>query len=158
MSATFVEVEPIKVWRAFAPDIAEVEGWLIPRLMTLYPDSTYIGLRSRLMLMTVSNEEQVVRTQNAVAAIRSVPENLTGVPYAKVWFALGRSGEGDVEGDEIAELHRVMLTWMRRCGMETMILSDLMDCDRSYIRHRIGKLTKYEVHAWHLGQQPAKEG
>jgi hypothetical protein len=33
-----------------------------------------------------------------------------------------------------------------------------MDCDRSYIRHRIGKLTKYEVHAWHLGQQPAKEG
>lgn len=153
---TFVEVPPIPTRRAFAPDIAEMEPWLLPRLMTIWPDATMIGLRSALVHGCVSNEQWVGRTENAIAAIRSVPENLSGAPYGKVWFALAKHGAEDAE--EVAELHWAMLRWMRPAGMTVMILSAHMDCDRSFVRSRIGKITKHEVFAWHLDAQPPKEG
>jgi len=150
----FTEIPPIPTRRAFAPDITQMEEWLFPRLLTIYPNSTFVGLRSALMHASVSNEQFVVRTANAIAAVRAVPENLTGVPYAKVWFALAKHGAEDAE--EIAELHKAMVDWMRRSGMEVMLLSPHMDCDRSYVRSRIGRLTKHEVYAWHLNLQAGK--
>jgi hypothetical protein len=151
----FSEVAPVPTSRAFQPDIADTEQWLIPRLMDIYPNSTFIGLRTRLQHACVSNEEYVVRSANAIAAIRAVQENMTGAPYGWVWFALGKNGEADAE--EIAELHFQMLAWMKRAGMTVMRLSSHIDCDRSFIRARIGKITKHEVWAWHADLQPGKE-
>lgn len=146
-----VEAPPIQVRRAFAPDISEMEPWLLPRLMAIYPGATMIGLRSALMHACVSNEQFVGRTVNAIGAVRSMQEHLSGVPVGKVWFAIAKNGDADAE--EIAELHDAFLKWMRPAGMTVLILSPHIDCDRSYIRHRIGTITKHEIFAWHAEAQ-----
>lgn len=142
-----IEVPPIMVRRAFQPDITEMEPWLMPRLQTIYPDAPRIVLRSALVNGAISNEQWIGRTDNALIAVRSVPENLTGTPFAKVWFALSRRPEEDQE--EIAELHWAVTRWMKMADIKQMILSPHTDCHTTYITKRIGgQITKATVRAW----------
>lgn len=141
-----IEKPVIDVRRMTTNDV-ETDGlWLIPRLRHAYPYATDAAIKAALLAACTSNEQWIGRTENAAAACRSVPELLTGAPFAKSWFGVAKTY--DIHGEEIAELFHHMTVWLRRSGMRVLIMPQHMDCDRSYIRSRIGKLVKDETFVW----------
>jgi hypothetical protein len=140
-------IQTFEVWRAFRPDIDEAEPWLMPKLLKAYPAANIQYLRSALVNGCVSNDQWVGRTRNAMLGLRAVHENFVGPMSARVWFALARHGEEDAE--EVAELHVHAAKWAQLGGMCELILSPVLDCDRSYIRARLGgKILARTFHSW----------
>lgn len=138
---------PITVRRAFQPDITEFEPWLMPRLQEIYPGQSVIALRSALVNACVSNEQWVARTDNALIAARCVQENLTGTPFARIWFALSRYPNEEME--HIAELHHAVTRWMKMADISRLILSDHCDAHGTYITKRLGgTLAKATYRIW----------
>jgi hypothetical protein len=134
------------VRRVFAPDIQEVEPWLMPKLLVSFPSASALAIRSALHAGTSANDHWISRTENAVLAARLDHEAFASAPTCKVWFALCRGG--DEHAEEIAELFACLTRWMGMGGVRDMILSPHIDCDRSYIKARIGRIGRRDQHYW----------
>ena len=150
------EAEPIArttplppVHRAGLADINDKGVWLIPRMVenwTTTPQRAIAFLRGTLP----ANDQARVVCGDAIGMCHLEPSIMGAPARMRVDFVLyerdaaARAGEEGV--DECCEIFAWMANYARQHGSSGLYrVSDFCDIDRSYIRSRIGRLTKLET-------------
>lgn len=146
MSETFEEVAPAvplpQCRGASSADINEKGEWLLPRMCEHWgttPHHAIAYLRGALP----SNEQRLICCGDAIGLAHIEPGRMGHPCRVVVDFVLSKHLTDGA--DECVEVFAWFDRWARSLGASGLYrVDDLTDADRSYIRHRLGKLTKRE--------------
>lgn len=133
---------PPPIRAASLADINEMGDWLFPRLCEAWQTSDHqviAFLRGALP----SNEQRLMVCGDAIGMVHIEPGRMGRQVRAVVDFVLSKRLTDGVE--ECVEIYAWMAEWGKRLGAAGLFrVDDLTDADRSFIRSRLGKLTKKE--------------
>jgi hypothetical protein len=142
MDTAFAAVPPPPVRGASPADINEAGDWLIPRMCENWGTSAHLA-RAYLMGTLASNEQRLMVCGDAMGMAHVEPGRMGHPCRVIVDFVLSRRLTEGVE--ECCEIYAWMANWARGLQASGLFrVDDFSDADRSYIRGRIGKLTKRE--------------
>lgn len=128
--------------RATAADVNEMGSWLLPRICEHWGTDNHRAI-AWLRGAFASNEQALVRCGDAIGMAHLEPGRMGHPCRVIVDFVLSeRLADG---GDEILEIFAWMARWARQFEASGLFrVDDFTDIDRSFIRGRLGKLTKRE--------------
>ena len=134
---------PPPIHAASLADINEMAPWLLPRLCEAWQvrDHHVIAyLRSALP----SNDQRLICCGDAIGLAHEESDRMGRKPKVFIDFVLSKRLTDGV--DECVEIFGWFAGWAKNKGAVGLFrVDDLTDADRSYIRSRIGKLTKKEA-------------
>lgn len=136
-------VPPPPIHGASLADINEKGDWLLPRMCEHWATSQHHAI-AYLRGTLASNEQRLICCGDAIGMAHVEPGRMGHPPRVVVDFILSKQGE---EGpDECVEVMAWFHGWARTLGASGLFrVDDFTDIpDRSYIRHRLGKLTRRE--------------
>lgn len=134
---------PLPQVRGASPaDINEAGEWLIPRMMEHWGTDQHQVI-AYLRGALPSNEQRLMCCGDAMGMAHVEPGRMGHPCRVIVDFVLSKRM---IEGpDECCEIFAWFATWGKSLGASGLFrVDDFTDADRSYIRARIGKLTKRE--------------
>lgn len=128
--------------RVSNPDLNEVGPWLLPRIAAEWSTSQQLA-KYWLAGAIPSNEQALVICGDAVGMAHIEPGRMGHPCRVIVDFVLSARLTDGV--DECVEIYAWLANWARSLGASGLFrVDDFTDADRSFIRGRIGKLTKRE--------------
>lgn len=134
---------PPPIHAASLADINEAGPWLFPRLCEAWQVSDHQVI-AYLRGSLPSNEQRLICCGDAMGMVHIEPGRMGRQVRAVVDFVLSKRLTDGV--DECVEIYAWMAEWGKRLGAAGLFrVDDLTDADRSYIRSRLGKLTKKEI-------------
>lgn len=123
-------------------DINEAGEWLIPRMCEYWNTSSYHAI-AYLRGSLASNEQRLICCGDAIGMAHIEPGRMGHPPRVVIDFVLSKRLTDGAE--ECCEIFGWFQGWARSLGASGLFrVDDFCDADRSYIRHKIGKLTKRE--------------
>jgi hypothetical protein len=135
-----IELPPVR--RAGVADINECGPWLLPRMCeygATIPERAIAYLRATIP----ANDQALVRCGDAMGMCHVEPSSLGHPCRMVVDFVLSKHLTDGV--DECCEIYAWMANYAKGHGASGLYrVDDFSDADRSFIRARIGKLTKKE--------------
>lgn len=149
MSATTNEIftkvpeQTLSQCRGASPaDINEAGEWLIPRMMEHWGTTQYHAI-AYLRGALVSNEQRLIVCGDAIGLAHIEPGRMGHPCRVRVDFVLSKHLTDGV--DECCEIFGWFAKWAKSLSASGLFfVDDFTDADRSYIRGKIGKLTKRE--------------
>lgn len=142
-SEMIAEVPPMPPIRGTTlADINEVGDWLLPRIVEHWqttPQLAIFWLRGSLP----SNEQRLISCGDSIGMAHIEPGRMGHPCRVVVDFVLSKHLADGAE--ECCEIFGWFANWARGLGASGLFrVDDFTDADRSYIRSKIGKLTKRE--------------
>jgi hypothetical protein len=141
MSETIEIVAPA-VQRAGLGDLTTVAPWLLPRIVEHWKTTEHqamLWLRGSLP----SNEQALMVCGDAIGMAHVEPGRLGRGPRVVVDFVL--CARQEIQLIECEEIFAWFARWARGMGAVGLFgVDDFCDIDRSWIRGKIGRLTKHE--------------
>ena len=130
------------IQRLSSADVNEMGPWLLPRIAEHWGTTQQLA-KYWLSGAIPSNEQALVRCGDAAGMAHIEPGRMGHPPRVIIDFVLSeRLGDGV---DEICEIFGWMANWARSLGASGLFrVDEFTDADRSYIRGKVGKLTKKE--------------
>lgn len=123
-------------------DINEAGEWLIPRMVEHWGTTQHHAI-AYLRGTLASNEQRLIVCGDAIGMAHVEPGRMGHPCRVIVDFVLSKHLTDGV--DEVCEIFAWFVNWGRTLGASGLFrVDDFADADRSYIRSRIGKLTKRE--------------
>lgn len=133
---------PPPVHRAGPADLNETGEWLIPRIVEHW-STTPAMVMGWMRGALPSNEQALMRCGDAMGMAHVEPGRMGHPCRVIVDFVLSRHMAEGV--DECVEIFAWFAHWAKGHGASGLFrVDDFTDIDRSYIRGRLGKLTKRE--------------
>jgi hypothetical protein len=135
-------IPPPAIQRVGPADINEMGPWLLPRIVEHWKTNDQLAmywLRGALP----SNEQALVRCGDAIGMAHIEPGRLGQPPRVVVDFVLCQRGEAGV--DVMKEIYGWFVQWARSMSASGVFrLDGCSDLHRTWIRDKIGRLTKTE--------------
>lgn len=139
---SFTTVAPPPIRGASPADVNEMGAWLIPRMVEHWQTTPHHA-RAYLLGTLNSNEQRLIVCGDAIGMAHVEPGRMGHPCRVIIDFVLSKHlGEGV---DECVEVYAWFMTWAKGLQASGLFrVDDFSDADRSFIRGRIGKLTKRE--------------
>lgn len=143
---TKVPDQPMAACRGASPaDINEKGEWLIPRMTEHWGTDRYQAI-AYLRGTLASNEQRLIVCGDAIGMAHIEPGRMGHPCRVVVDFALSKHLTDGVE--EVCEVLGWFANWAKALGASGLYrVDDFTDADRSYIRGKVGKLTKREMYS-----------
>ncbi len=142
VTESFTAVPPPPIRGASLADINEKGDWLLPRMCEHWATTQHHAI-AYLRGALPSNEQRLICCGDAIGMAHIEPGRMGHAPLVIVDFVLSKHLTDGVE--ECVEIYGWFQQWARTLGASGLYrVDDFTDADRSYIRSKIGKLTKRE--------------
>lgn len=139
---TFTAVPPPPIRGASPADVNEMGEWLIPRMCEHWGVSPHHA-RGYLMGTLNSNEQRLIVCGDAIGMAHIEAGIMGHAPRVLVDFVLSKQLTDGVEN--CVEIFGWFANWAKSLQASGLFrVDDFTDADRSFIRSKIGKLTKRE--------------
>lgn len=123
-------------------DINEKGDWLIPRMCEHWATTSHHAI-AYLRGTLASNEQRLMCCGDAIGMAHIEPGRMGHPPRVVVDFVLSKHLTDGAE--ECTEIYGWFFGWAKTLGASGLYrVDDFSDADRSYIRAKIGRLTKRE--------------